>query len=167
MTKELSTAREALEERLRRLLATFDSVDLAAPDAAVAVLDERHPFDSDDIHSIRELLADGLDDDWIVLNELHPGVSQGRIIRELGGYSVTALLIRGTGRGHTHPEGEIGLGFDWAGSPHMNGHGPGWVVFPPGSHHIPEVVDGQMLFLFFRPHGQVVWDSISERRRQE
>ena len=44
------------------------------------------------------------------------------------------------------------------GEPTFDGHEPGWVVFPPGSHHIPTVEGGTMLFLYFMPGGAVVWD---------
>ena len=163
MTNDTKTGHETLEHLLCSLVATLDSLDLSAPDAATARLSERHPLDDVDIVVIRELLAAGLRDGWLVLNEMRPGVQQGCVCERLGGYSVSALFIEGQGRGHTHPEGEVGLGFVWSGDPRIDGHGAGWVVFPPGSHHVPEVVGGRMLLLFFRPHGEVVWDAIGDR----
>ncbi len=159
MIKGTGTAPETLERLVRSLVATLDSLDFAAPDAATACLAERHPLDDADVAEIRELLAAGLRDGWLVLNDMRPGVQQGCVFERVGCYGVSALFIEGHGRGHTHPEGEVGLGFAWSGDPRIDGHGPGWVVFPPGSHHAPEVAGGRMLLLFFRPGGEVVWDA--------
>ena len=70
------------------------------------------------------------------------------------------VLMEGQAVGHTHPKGEINICFAWAGEdPRFDGHPAGWVVFPPGSHHVPTVTGGQMLFVYFMPGGEVVWDT--------
>ena len=53
----------------------------------------------------------------------------------------------------------INLGFAMSGKPLFDGRPPGWVVFPPASHHIPTVTGGEMLIVYFVPGGQVVWDA--------
>ena len=60
--------------------------------------------------------------------------------------------------GHTHTNGEINLGFAVKGDPKFDGRPAGWVVFPPGSHHIPTVTGGEMLLVYFLPVGKVAWD---------
>ena len=68
------------------------------------------------------------------------------------------MLMEGPAAGHTHTNGEINLGFRWSGDPKFDGRPTGWVVFPPGSHHVPTVTGGEMLLLYFVPGGKVVWD---------
>ena len=56
---------------------------------------------------------------------------------------------------HAHPNGEIDLCFALDGEPTFDGHPPGWVVFRPGSKHIPTVVGGPMLILYLLPGGAI------------
>ena len=39
--------------------------------------------------------------------------------------------------------------------PRYCGEAPGWVVFAPGSAHLPEATGGQMFVLSFRPDGAI------------
>jgi hypothetical protein len=96
---------------------------------------------------------------WLCPRSAGPRVRFGRLAKDLGGYAVDAVWMDdGAGMGHTHTRGEINLCLPWSGEPRFDGRAPGWVVFPPGSHHIPTVTGGAMLFVYFTPGGEVVWD---------
>ena len=86
-------------------------------------------------------------------------MSFGRLAKDMGGYAVDCVLMEGKALGHTHPRGEINISYDWEGEPRFDGFEPGWVVYPPGSHHVPTVTGGKMLFVYFLPGGEVTWDS--------
>lgn len=148
-----------LMARLRAALPTIDSVDPADRMAAAAALEARLPFAGPDMTAIRGLCEQGLAEGWLAPREAGPRVRYGRLEKDLGGYAVDAVLMEnGAGLGHTHTRGEINMCFAWAGQPLFDGLAPGWVVFEPGSHHIPTVTGGTMLFLYFTPGGAVVWD---------
>jgi hypothetical protein len=63
--------------------------------------------------------------------------------------------MSGVGPGHTHGNGEIDLCLAVGGTPRFDGHGPGWVVYPPGSWHEPTVTGGAMDILYFLPGGAI------------
>ncbi|HNC99809.1 MAG TPA: DUF4863 family protein [Myxococcota bacterium] len=44
------------------------------------------------------------------------------------------------------------------GTPRFDGHGERWVVYPPGSRHIPTVAGGRMFILYFVPNGALRFD---------
>ncbi|MDJ0522326.1 MAG: DUF4863 family protein [Planctomycetota bacterium] len=162
-SKDKPAAREDLEARLRRLVVALDSVDPAAPQDAMAHLTQDHPFDGPEVTQIFELCRQGLDDGWLAPHDAGPHVRFGRLDKDMGGYAVDAVVMaNAAGRGHTHTRGELNMCFPLEGEPRFDGHEPGWVVFAPGSHHIPTVEGGTMLFLYFTPGGAVVWDPIVE-----
>lgn len=153
-----------LEACLRDLVALIDSVDPAAPADAVARLTEAAPFDGPVVEGIRELCQVGLTDGWLVPRSAGPSVRFGRLSKDMGGYAVdTVVMEDASGLGHTHTRGEINMCFALGGEPRFDGHAPGWVVFPPGSHHVPTVRGGTMLFIYFTPGGEVVWDREGSR----
>ena len=47
------------------------------------------------------------------------------------------------------------------GHPRFDGHGPGWLVYPPNSRHVPTVTGGRMLIAYFLPAGEIVFDRLS------
>jgi len=150
-----------LAKRLEALLPSIDAVDAPAPEDAIAQLSARHPFEGEEVGAIRELCTRGLDEGWLAPHDAGPDVKFGRIAKDMGGYAVDAVtMANGCGRGHTHTRGEFNMCFPLSGSPLFDGHAPGWVVFAPGSHHVPTVTGGTMLFLYFTPGGEVVWDPI-------
>jgi hypothetical protein len=160
MTTENPEARMALETCLRRLVPAVDAVDLASPQEAMAHLDATHPFDGADVTRVFELCERGLDEGWLVPRSAGPHVRYGRFAKDMGGYAVDVVVMENTsGLGHTHTRGEVNMCFPLNGTPRFDGHEPGWVVFPPGSHHVPTVKGGTMLFVYFTPGGEVVWDA--------
>jgi len=150
---------QQLDLALRGLIAAVDAIDAAAPKDAMAHLARAHPFDSPEVTRIFELCLDGLSAGWLAPREAGPRVRYGRLAKDIGGYAVDAVVMdEASGLGHTHTRGEINMCFAVEGQPRFDGHEPGWVVFAPGSHHVPTVTGGTMLFIYFTPGGDVVWD---------
>ena len=56
---------------------------------------------------------------------------------------------------HRHGNGEVDLCFTTRGDARFDGHAQGWVVYPPGSVHVPTVTQGEMLILYFLPGGAI------------
>ncbi len=159
MSNETVTARDELESRLRQLVPAVDAIDPAAPEDAMNHLNEAHPLDGEGMQEIFGLAKEGIAEGWLVPGEAGPGCRFGRLAKDMGGYSVDAVTMESCeALGHTHTNGEINICYALEGEPTFDGHEPGWVVFPPGSHHIPTVEGGTMLFLYFMPGGAVVWD---------
>jgi hypothetical protein len=152
-----SAARAELEAALTAMLPAIQAVDPATPDAAKR-LEHALPFRGPAVERVRALCMAGLAEGWLTPKQGGPKVRFGRLAKDLAGYAVDVVLMEGRGLGHTHTRGEINLCLDWHGSPRFHEHPPGWVVFAPGSHHVPTVTGGEMLFVYFTPGGAVVWD---------
>jgi Domain of unknown function (DUF4863) len=71
--------------------------------------------------------------------------------------SVDFVWMTGPGINHRHPKGEVNLCFAVEGDPRFDGQPEGWVVFTPGSQHVPTVTGGRMLIAYFLPGGAVEW----------
>lgn len=151
--------RDALIQKLEALLPHIDAVDPAEGMEAAHALEVLLPFDGPQVGEIRALVEQGLDAGWLAPRAAGERVKFGRLAKDLGGYAVDAVWMKdGQGLGHTHTRGEINMCFPWEGTPKFDGIDPGWVVFAPGSHHVPTVTGGTMMFLYFTPGGEVVWD---------
>jgi hypothetical protein len=154
-----SPARTELEELLENLIPAVRSVDVRDAAKASAALNQVHPLASKAMRRVRELCAVGVREGWLVPKPAGPNCSFGRLAKDMDGYAVDCVLMSGKALGHTHTNGEINICFAWEGDdPRFDGHPAGWVVFPPGSHHVPTVTNGTMLFVYFLPGGAVVWD---------
>ena len=90
------------------------------------------------------------------------GVRFGRLAKaapETLGFSIDIVEMSGAAVGaHTHPAGELDLCFALDGAPRFDGRSPGWVVYPPGSRHVPTVTGGRMLIAYFLPRGEIRFD---------
>lgn len=157
MSEAVPVERTALLTELEALLPTLRRADPADPAAAERVLSEAVPPAGLRASRLRALLACGVAQGWLLPKSGGPNVRFGRLAKDLGGYSVDAVLMEGPAAEHTHPAGELNLGFAWSGAPTFDGRPPGWVVFPPASRHVPTVAGGSMLLLYFLPGGQVLW----------
>ena len=71
--------------------------------------------------------------------------------------SIDVVEFEGPAAEHVHPQGEVSLCFVRSGAPRFDGRGPGFVVLPPGSRHVPTVEGGRMLIAYFLPDGAVEW----------
>jgi hypothetical protein len=147
---------EDLIRLVEPLTAALTDLSLLDPLAAKARLDAEHAIDSPEIEAIREAMAVGVEEGWLVPRE-SGAVKFGRLAKEQNGFSLDVVLSGGDGPRHKHPLGEINLMFAWSGEPIFDGCEPGWAVFGPNSIHVPSVAGGQMLILYLLPDGAVEW----------
>lgn len=70
-------------------------------------------------------------------------------------FSLDAVVMNGPGPRHRHPGGEANFCVALEGAPTFDGQGPGWVVLPPDSTHVPTVAGGTMLILYLLPQGAI------------
>lgn len=136
------------------LVEILRGIDVGDPVAAVRTLQERAPLDGALVSGIRALVEAGAAEGWLLPKE-NAGVRFGRVAKDLGGFSVDAVLMSAPGPEHVHPNGEIDLCFARSGAPEFDGRPEGWVVYGPGSRHVPTVRGGEMLILYFLPGGAI------------
>ena len=158
ITPQLPVEQKGLLAELAAIAPMLAQANVAAPREAEAFLAKKLPTNSPRAGRIEALARAGVRDGWLLTRAAGPKVRFGRLAKDLGGFSVDAVLMEGPAAGHTHTGGEINLGFCWSGAPKFDDHPTGWVVFPPGSHHVPTVTGGEMLLIYFVPGGKVVWD---------
>lgn len=124
---------------------------------SAAKLNAAFPIDGPLLSTIRAKVVDGLEAGWLTPREAN-GVKFGRVAKstpESLGFTIDAVDMSGPGPGHTHPEGEFDLCFALTPNARFDGAAEGWVVYPPGSWHIPTVTDGRMVILYFLPNGAI------------
>lgn len=145
--------KDAFVSLLEPLVERLGSVNVDAEDAA-ATCEQLAPFRGDEIAAIRNAATAARDGDWLLPKE-NGGVRFGRVAKDLGGFSVDAVLMSGPGPKHRHPNGEIDLCFTLDDEARFDGHPQGWVVYGSDSTHIPTVTGGLMLILYFLPGGAI------------
>ncbi|MDP2312674.1 MAG: DUF4863 family protein [Pseudomonadota bacterium] len=149
MTKEALLAQAA---DLVAVLRTLDATEPAAAEQALRGL-RVSGFEA----ALRTAHAEG----WATPKEAG-GVRFGRITRAdatLSNFSLDIVEMSGSAGGaHTHPAGEFDLSFALDGEPRFDGRAPGWVVYPPGSRHVPTVTGGRMLIAYFLPGGEIAFE---------
>lgn len=142
---ELLAAAAPILERLSGLSAD----DPVGAVSALSALDTA-PF----VSLLRAAHTDG----WLTPRE-GGGVRFGRLskaVPESRGFSIDVVDMAGGASGaHTHPLGEFDLCFVLEGSPAFDGRAGPWVVYPPGSRHVPTVTGGRMLIVYFLPEGAI------------
>ena len=129
----------------------------AVDEAESERLNRALPVGSEKMRSLKDSLVDGLKDGWLTPNG-EGGMRWGRITKagpDTGNLSIDAVYMEQAGPGHTHPCGEYDLCFALDGDPKFDGKPEGWVVYPPGSWHIPTVTGGSMIILYFLPEGAI------------
>ena len=114
----------------------------------------RVPLSSEALLVLRSVCESGCDEGWLLPKE-NAGIRFGRVSKDLGGWSVDAVLMSGPGPRHRHPLGEVDLCFARSGEPSFEGSKEGWVVLGPETVHVPRVSGGEMLILYFLPQGQI------------
>ena len=123
-----------------------------------AELNETCAPDSATFRSVFEACRAGIDDGWICNREAG-GIRFGRVVKPgpaTHGFSVDVVEMNDVvGPHHRHPHGEIDLVMPLEGQPAFDGHGAGWVVYPPGSAHHPTVSGGRALVLYLLPEGAI------------
>jgi hypothetical protein len=149
------SSKQTLSAKLQPLVEILGRLDLTDPEAAAAILQREAPIEGELVQDIRAQTVRGFEQGWL-LDKDAGGVRFGRIAKDLGGFSVDAVLLdHRSGPRHRHPNGEVDLLFGMEGTPHFDGHPIGWAVYPPGSEHVPGVKDGVMLILYFLPGGEI------------
>lgn len=153
-------SKEVLMEKLQPILAFLKGQDVSQADALQASLNEQFPVKGDAMQSVKQLFAQGVDEGWLCDRE-GGGAKFSRLAKpsdETTNHSIDAVRLAGPGIWHRHTNGEIDLCFASAGDqPLFDGHPEGWVVFAPGSDHVPTVSEGQMDILYFLPGGALEW----------
>ncbi len=121
-------------------------------------LNEVHGVDSESYARLRDSCRQGVAEGWLCQHEAG-GIRYGRVFRpaeDLQQFSVDVVDMNDVvGPHHAHPNGEIDLVMPSEGDARFDGHGAGWVVYPPGSAHHPTVTGGRALVLYLLPEGSI------------
>jgi hypothetical protein len=128
------------------------------------------------LQQLRALVAEGVRDGWLC-DRGEPEARFSRVAKPgplTHGMSVDVVSLQGRAVEHTHPKGEVTIGFvapepadssatnaptasDGTATSTFDGRPPGWVFLPPGSRHVPSVVGPRMHLVYFLPDGAVEW----------
>jgi len=144
-------------ETFQPLLDAAAGVDLTDPEAARATLTARLDPASDEGQRLSAALV-ALLEAGQVADRGEPPVRYSRAAKateETGGFSIDVVDMTGPGPRHRHPNGEVNWCVALDGAPTFDGQGPGWVVEPPGSEHVPTVEGGRMLIVYLLPEGAI------------
>lgn len=150
----MATPLESFVELLRPLAEKLKGVDLTDPARARTAIEGIAPFSGETVQSIRAAAIAGKDAGWLCPKQ-NGAIKFGRPAKDLCGFTVDAVLMSTPGPRHRHGNGEIDLCFTLSGQATFDGHPEGWVVFRPGSVHVPTVAGGEMLILYFLPGGAI------------
>lgn len=154
-----------LLDLLRPVLAEVAALDPSScRDAAGAAhlletLRGTFPVDGAEVRAIGEALRQGIADGRLC-DHGEPQARFSRVAKSTPAthdLSVDVVSLEGAALRHTHPRGEVTLGFAAGGDPRFDGHPAGWVFMEPGSTHTPTVEGGRMHLLYFLPGGAVEW----------
>ena len=157
----------ALLEPILARVAALDPAARHSPEAIrelEAILEDEFPHDGPQVQEIGAALARGVREGWLA----NRGEDDSRFSRvakagpETHGLSIDVVSMIGPAVAHTHPQGEVTLGFPAEGvlDPHscqFEERAPAWVFMPPGSRHIPTVTGARMNLVYFLPNGAVEW----------
>ncbi len=157
--------KDALIARLQPLLARIaalapaERVDAAAVRELEATLDAEWSPEGAEVRALGEAIAEGVAAGWLC-DRGEPDARFSRVAKagpQTHGLSIDVVRLRGAALQHTHPKGEVTLGFAVEGEPTFEDRAPGWVFLPPGSTHVPQTRGGVMDLIYFLPDGAVVW----------
>lgn len=144
-------------DTFRPLLEAAQGLDLGDPASAERELCRRLAPDSQAARELERdlvrLLAEGK-----VANRGELPVRWGRVAKAGPAtldFSIDVVHMNGAGPRHRHPRGEVNYCVALDGSPTFEGRGPGWVVLPRGSTHVPTVAGGSMLIVYLLPQGEI------------
>lgn len=137
--------------------------DEEAQRGLVEALEAEFPSQGETVRTIGQEIARGVREGWLC----DRGEPEARFCRlakpgpETHGLSVDIVSLSGRAVEHTHPKGEVTIGFvapdEGGDQTSFDGHPAGWVFLGPGSRHVPEVVAGRMHLMYFLPDGAVEW----------
>lgn len=151
-TASAAAHRDQLSQRLEPIRAFLAGLDLGSSDARDQ-LEARFPAAGPAVREIAALLERGVAEGWLF--ERDARFASLRKAADARDVSIDAVRGSGPGRAHAHPNGEVDLCFAVDPGARFDGHEPGWVVYGPGSWHVPTVSGGAMTILFFLPGGAI------------
>ncbi len=126
--------------------------------ALEADLNRLFPASGDAYRSVVDACRAGIAGGWMC-NREHAGIKYGRVIKPgetTHGFSVDVVDMENIAGGHhRHPTGEIDLIMPLDAAARFDGHGAGWMVYEPGSAHVPTVSGGRALILYLLPQGAI------------
>lgn len=140
---------------LRPLLSCAVGLDLSQPRAAKEILDQRFPIQGEWVTRVHEAFRQGLAAGALCAKG-NADIAFSRILRpgpDSLDFSVDAVNMRVPGPDHIHPRGEVDLCLAAEGDPRFDGQSEGWVVYGPGSRHVPTVTGGRMHIIYLLPGG--------------
>jgi hypothetical protein len=152
MTTQTMT-KEQFVELLRPLAQALQGFDVDAKDAA-SQCERKLPCAGAAVAAVQQAAIANIASEWL-LPKANAGIRFGRVVKDLLGFSVDAVLMDVPGPKHRHPNGEIDLCMVTKGAPKFDGKPAGWVVYGKGSVHVPTVQGGEMLILYFLPAGAI------------
>ncbi len=132
-----------------------------------ALLEQEFPWRAEAVQAIGREIQRGIDEGWLC----DRGEPQSRFSRVAKpspatfGFSVDVVSMIGAALEHTHPKGEVTLGFPSTprglnsdpDTCQFEARAPGWIFLPPGSRHVPTVTGARMNLVYFLPEGAVQW----------
>ena len=144
-------------ETFQPLIEAARNLDLSDPAAAEHVLAKRFDPSSPGALALNEALI-SLYRAGKLADRGAPPVRFGRVAKpgpESADFSIDVVVMDGAGPRHRHPAGEIDYCVSLDGSPLFDGRPAGWVVYGPGSVHVPTVSKGEMLIVYLLPRGEM------------
>jgi hypothetical protein len=152
--------REQFDDHITELAGVIHEREL--DDALEEFLNREYGPGSDWFREVARLCRVGVDEGWMCDREAG-GIRYGRVTRpdtSAGRFSVDVVNMPDCkGPYHVHPAGEIDMIMPLSGDARFDGHGEGWLVYPPGSAHFPTVSGGEALVLYLLPAGQIEFTS--------
>ena len=126
--------------------------------ALEADLGRRFPVEGDVFRAVEAACHAGIAAGWMC-NREHGGIKYGRVVKPseaTHGFSVDVVDMDNVAGGHhRHPTGEIDLVMPLTPHARFDGRGAGWLVYEPGSAHVPTVAGGRALVLYLLPQGAI------------
>ncbi len=128
-------------------------------DAALeAHLNATVPAGGDAFDALARACSSGIAAGWMC-NREHGGIKYGRVVKPspaTHGFSVDVVEMDNVAGGHhRHPNGEIDLIMPLDDTAEFDGRGAGWLVYGPGTAHVPTVAGGKALVLYLLPEGAI------------
>ena len=123
-----------------------------------ADLNREFPAGGDVYSAVLAACSEAIAAGWMC-NREHAGIKYGRVVKPgeaTHGFSVDVVDMNAVAGGHhRHPNGEIDLVMPLRGDARFDGRGAGWLVYGPGTAHVPTVAGGEALVLYLLPQGAI------------
>jgi len=123
-----------------------------------ADLNRVFPAGGDVYRSVLDGCHSGIAAGWMCSRE-RGGIRYGRVVAPSStthGFSVDVVAMDNNAGGHhRHPNGEIDLIMPIDADARFDGHGAGWLLYEPGTAHVPTTTGGKALVLYLLPEGAI------------